>query len=826
MLSEAAPALIELNDVVKRFPGVAALDHVGLRVRVGTIHALLGENGAGKSTLINILSGVLRPDHGEFLLRGKRVMPADAKAARRLGIAAVHQEADLFSDLSVAENIAIEHGWPARGGLVHWPALRRATCSALGKLDRELDPDSLARTLTAAERQLVGIAAALAQDASILILDEPTSSLSANETETLFDHLRAFRAAGGAILYVSHRLEETFQLADEATVLRDGKRVWTGPLIGVSADQLIAWMVGRTPMKTLSRRSASLPGPVRLTCEGLTATDGSFQDVSLVVRAGEVLGIYGLIGAGRSEWAQAVFGLLPVASGQTLVDGKPWVCSAPGDAVRHGLAYLPEDRLRLGLCSGLSVKANAVLAALRRLSFGPFVSKQSEVREAGRLVNDLAIRLRTLLQPAGTLSGGNQQKVIVGRCLACQPQTLILDEPTRGVDVAAKGEIHALLHRLADTGRAVVLISSDLPEVLGQSDRVAVFREGRVADIFDPQTATAEQVARVALPIANKQASSAGEAPPSPSMAFLLREAGLFAAAFLLAAFLGWRTNGFLQAGTLRDVGESTGLLALCGLGAGVVILGGGIDISFGAIMALGAATAGYLMQNGHSPWLAVTAGLATATFAGLLNAALTLVGRVHPIVITLGTMSLYRGLVLLLISGEAIHDVPTSFHDLCLAAPLGIPVTAWLAVASLALAWFLLGWTVSGRQLYALGNNPKAAERAGIRRSRVWLATFTIEGFLAGVAGLVALGTAAHLQSNDFDEKTLEAIGVAVIGGIAITGGRGSVWGICGAALLFRILEKGWMLLHISGYWQRTIVGGLLLLAIVGDRLWRGKRT
>jgi rhamnose transport system ATP-binding protein len=435
------------------------------------------------------------------------------------------------------------------------------------------------------------------------------------------------------------------------------------------------------------------------------------------------------------------------------------------------------------------------------------------------------VRLRSAAQPIVTLSGGNQQKVVLGRWLACEPRVLILDEPTRGVDVGAKAEIHSLLRQLADSGRAVVLISSDLPEVLSHSDRVGVFREGRLVAIHDAKTATAEQVAAAALPEEKPDRDATADDSPagrSPRWQFWLRETGLLVAVALLSLGLGFGTDTFWRAETLRDVAGNAALLVLCGLGATLVLLAGALDISFGAMMALSAAVAGYLMQEGRSPALAVPAALAVGTLAGTLNASLSLVGRVHPIVVTLGTMSLYRGLTIRLIGGKAIHDLPASFRTPFAVAPLGVPLLVWLALVVIAAVWLVLSWTVPGRQVLAQGGNPRAAARVGIHRARVWLAVFAAQGFLAAVAGLLALGSAGHLQSTDFGEMTLEAIGVAVVGGIAITGGRGSVWGLWAAALLFRVLEKGWALLHVSPHWQKLIVGGLLLLAILGDRVWR----
>jgi ribose transport system ATP-binding protein/rhamnose transport system ATP-binding protein len=824
----AKSPIVSLTSVCKRFPGVTALDHVSLELRAGSIHALVGENGAGKSTLINILCGILQPDDGQVQLDGADVTLADARAARRYGIATVHQEANFFPELTVAENWALEHGWPKLGPFISWRFLRRQTTAALVAVGCSVHPDTPAAVLTAAERQELGIAAALAQSARLLVLDEPTSSLSAVETRRLFARLRQFRDEAGAVLYVSHRLEEVFALADHASVLRDGRKVWSGPISQTTSAQLIACMVGRE-LESSSDRAATVPGPVRLVCKGLSAADGSFHDVSLEAQAGEILGLYGLIGAGRSEWAQAVVGLRLISAGKIELHGGAWSPRGPADAASRGLAYLPEDRLRQGIFAGLSVRANAVIAALRRLSRGPIVSAKREVQETQASVARLSIRLRSLLQPAGTLSGGNQQKVVLGRWLGCDPDVLILDEPTRGIDVGAKVEIHGLLRRLAAAGKAVIMISSDLPEVVAQSDRIGVFREGRLASVFDARSTSAEQIATAALPLDHSNDDPSAAAREGGRSRFVaverLREAGVLVAAILVVAILTWRTDTFWQPGTLRNVGENAALLTLCGLGAGLVILAGGIDISFGSVMALAAALAGYLMQEGYSPLLAVPAGLVVSAMCGAANAGICLAGRLHPIVVTLGTMSLYRGLTVLLIGGRDILDVPRSFLTPLRSTPLGMPAAVWLALIAITLAWIILGWTVPGRHILAFGGNPIAAERTGVHRTRVWLAVFSMEGLLAGIAGIIALGLVGSMQSTDFSEKTLEAIGVAVVGGIAITGGRGSVWGIAAAALLFEVLEKGWVLMRISSYWQRTIVGGLLLLAILADRFWRTRK-
>jgi rhamnose transport system ATP-binding protein len=585
-------------------------------------------------------------------------------------------------------------------------------------------------------------------------------------------------------------------------------------------------MVGREVTHT-ERPQDREPGVVRFSSRGLTAADGSCRDVSLEVRAGEVVGLYGLIGAGRSEWAQTVFGLRRLAAGELHVDGRPVLSRTPDCLMRAGVAYVPEDRLRQGLCRGLSVRANLVLAALRRLAPRLGLSTAREEAVSRPLVERLGIRLRSLEQPAGTLSGGNQQKVVLGRWLECDPRVLILDEPTRGVDVGAKVEIHALIQRLADEGRAVVLISSDLPEVVSQADRVGVFRAGRLIGFFDFRQATPEEIAAAALPeekpvdgrkAAEKSASRLPAARRLPSV----RELSLLV---IVLAFLGLvhaRTGDFLAPGNLRGLLTDTALLGFCALGAALVILVGALDISLGALMALSAGLAGRLWEQGQ-PWPVVALVAATLGAAGgTLNASLSLLGRVHPIVVTLGTLSVYRGLTLWWLGQDV--QVAGSLRNRAFERIGGLPLVVWVGMGLAVLTWLFLTRTVLGRSFYALGSNPAAAHRAGIDRPRIWLCAFALQGVLAGLAGFLYLARSGNVQPTSFEDKTLEAIAAAVLGGVAITGGRGSVWGVLLGCLFLVSLAPAATQLHVSTSWQRTLVGGVLTVAVLLDTLWRRK--
>jgi ABC-type sugar transport system ATPase subunit/ribose/xylose/arabinose/galactoside ABC-type transport system permease subunit len=814
--------VIELAGIRKSFPGVHALRGVGLVLRSGSIHALVGENGAGKSTLINILSGVLHPDAGEVRLDGAPVSLPSPRAARQRGIVTVHQEVDLFPDLTVLENVGLQQGLPAnRLGLVDWKEQRRRTRAALAAVGDPVPAGVLAGRLTPAQRQLVEVGAAVSRAARVLVLDEPTSSLSEAEALVLFDHLRRFRAAGAAIVYVSHRFEDIFALADEVTVLRDGRRVWSGPLADTSHADLIRHMVGRE-VATGPARTGRTFGPVRLRCQGLCAADGSFADVTLEVRAGEVLGLYGLIGAGRSEWAQGLFGLRPLAGGEVAVDGRPVRPTGPGQMARAGLAYVPEDRLRQGLCRGLSVRANAVLASLRQLAPHFWLSRPAEVRRARAVVDQLGVRLHSLEQPAGTLSGGNQQKVVLGRWLSRGPAVLVLDEPTRGVDVGAREEIYALVRRQADEGRAVVFISSDLPEVMAQADRVGVFRSGRLVATLDAHAASPEDIAHAAMPAERDAGRKAAAAPPALTAPAGARELALLLVVALFFGALHALTGRFLQPDSVRALLTDAALLSFCAVGASLVLLAGGLDISLGALMALSAGVAGQLWERGAPLPVVVATALAVGAGGGALNAGLSLLGRVHPIVVTLGTMSVYRGLTLWWLGQDVLID--STRRGWALGGPLGLPLAAWLGLALLGLAWAGLRSTVAGRELYALGSNPAAAHRVSIDRGRVWLLAFTVQGALVGLAGLLYLARSGGLQPTSHEDKTLEALAAAVVGGVAITGGRGSVWGVALGCLFLVSLGPACTFLEVSPHWRQALVGSVMVGAVLVDSVWRGR--
>jgi rhamnose transport system ATP-binding protein len=477
----------------KSFGGVVALQDASLRLEPGTVHALLGENGAGKSTLIKILAGAYQPDSGSIVLDGAEVTLSNPAEARDAGVAVIYQEPTLFPDLSIAENVMMgRHPIDRRFRRIQWSELYEEVRGLLKRVGLEIGPQERLRGLSVADQQLVEVAKALSLNARVMVMDEPTASLTPGEVERLFGIVRQLRDEGVAIVFIGHRLEEVFAVSDQITVLRDGTYVGTYRTAELTPERVVELMVGR-PLETLFEREPGVPGDVALRVENLHR-EGVFADISFSVRAGEIVGLAGLVGAGRTEVARAIFGMDRLDSGTIEIFGQPVRFDAPRSALRSGVAYLPEDRQTQGLILPLSISKNVTLPILQNLTSAGFLRPRRERSLAEEYGRRLRLRASSVDQPARDLSGGNQQKVVISKWLATQPRVLILDEPTRGIDVGAKAEVHRLMGELAHSGMAILMISSELPEVLAMSDRILVMREGRMVAELDGRTATQEAV--------------------------------------------------------------------------------------------------------------------------------------------------------------------------------------------------------------------------------------------------------------------------------------------------------------------------------------------
>ncbi|WP_246580931.1 sugar ABC transporter ATP-binding protein [Deinococcus aestuarii] len=497
MTSPADPApMLTLRHASKAFGPVRALVDVSLELYPGEAHALLGENGAGKSTLVKILAGVHSPDGGVLTVGGRERHFRHPAEARDAGVAVIYQEPTLFPDLTVAENVLMGRQPLGRGGRIDAAAMNTRVTTILGDLGVALDPTRVVRGLSIADQQIVEIAKALSLSARVLIMDEPTAALTLQETARLFRVVRSLRARGAAVLFITHRLEEVFAQCQRVTVLRDGTWVSAGPTSDYTPDRVVRQMVGRE-LGELYPRGEAHAGEVVLDVRGLTQP-GVFRDVSLTVRRGEIVGLAGLVGAGRSEVARAIFGIDPRGGGEVRVNGHVVPPLSPRAAMRAGVGLVPEDRRQQGLVMDLSIERNANLAVLNRLRRGPFMDRGAEEENARSWTSRLRLKAHGLHDAVSTLSGGNQQKVVLAKWLATGPSVLIVDEPTRGIDVGAKAEVHRTLAELAGGGLAVLMISSDLPEVLGMADRILVMREGRLVGELAREQGSEESVMSLA----------------------------------------------------------------------------------------------------------------------------------------------------------------------------------------------------------------------------------------------------------------------------------------------------------------------------------------
>jgi rhamnose transport system ATP-binding protein len=490
-------SILQVKAIQKRFPGVHALKGVDFEVRPGEIHALLGENGAGKSTLIKIIAGVHTPDSGEIYMNGKPVTFANPREAQNVGVATMYQELSLYPELTVAENIFMGHA-PRRNfgpiNIMDWNSMFTRAKELLAELEiYDMDVKRLVGTLNVGNRQRVEIAKALSLNARLLIMDEPTAALTESDVANLFAIVRLLRERGVGIIYISHKLIEVFELADRVTVLRDGEYIGTKNVSETNENELISMMVGRTIENLFPKQEAVIKDVV-LEVKNLQREPHT-RNISFQVRAGEIVGLAGLVGSGRSETAQVIFGILPAESGEIWVGGRKVNITQPAEAVKYGIAYVPEDRGTQGLVRQMTIRENISMAILKQVSNTTFIDYGAEKNLAKGAIEQFGIRAYSTEQVANKLSGGNQQKVVVGKWLASNPLLIIMDEPTRGVDVGAKSEIHRLMSELAaERGLAILMISSELPEILGMSDRILVMREGAIVAEFSRAEATQEKI--------------------------------------------------------------------------------------------------------------------------------------------------------------------------------------------------------------------------------------------------------------------------------------------------------------------------------------------
>lgn len=823
--ASAAPAL-EVRHLSKSFPGVRALSDVSLTVRPGSVHALVGENGAGKSTLVKVVAGIQAPDSGDVEIAGRKMTRFTPASARAMGVGLVAQEPEHFADLTALENFYVGDWERGPGPILDWSEMEQRARDVLADLDTRVPLDARMADLPLAQRQMIQIGRALLLDARLLILDEPTAALGQAETDALFALVRRLASRGVAIIYISHRLDEVFDLADEVTVLRDGEHVATRPSQGLTRDDLVRMMVG-THVPAARREAASPEADMAgrepvLETRNLCAK-GEFEDVSLSVRPGEILGLAGLQGSGRNALAHALGGALRTGSGQVLIDGRARRLKSPRAATDAGVVLAPGDRPGQALVLPMTLRENITLSVLDEVSRGPFPRLDREREVARRYSAELDVRASSLEQVTATLSGGNQQKVSLARRLAAEPRVLVLEEPTQGVDVGARAEIHRLLRELAADGLAIIMVSSDMDEILALSDRVAVMHRGRVAEVLDGDKATKERILELAFGEGVTTEHEGGTAPaPSLWRRLLGRRELILGLVVLIASLvLGLTTDTFGTAGNFRDMAVNSSYVLIAALGMTMIILTAGIDISIGSMLALCCMAFGVMAREKVPiPWV-VVGTLSAGALLGGINAVGVGLMRLPPIIMTLATLTIFRGAVLRLGGGDWIQ-LPEEYLFLGRHVILGLPIPVWVAGIAIAAVALVLRYTAFGRSLYALGNNVEASEHLGISLRRHQLLVYTIGGLLVGLAALAYAPRFDVVQTNSGLGLEMLVITAVVVGGTDIFGGRGSVLGTVLGVILLTLISNALNLTQVSDYWEKAFHGVLVLVAVVADHVGR----
>lgn len=802
-------AFLQLSGIGKSYAGTVALSDINLSVNSGEVLALVGENGAGKSTLIEIISGMVAPESGDLYIDGERVEITNPLTARAAGISIVHQHSHLLPDLSLAENRALRIGYPRRqSGIINWPAAEKRAQADGATLAGAVDMKRRAGELNSVEKQLVELSFALADAPSLLILDEPTAALPQHEADMLLTSVRAYVENGGAALFVSHRLEEVFSLADRIAVLRDGKLVWLGPTEDTDRTALVTTMVGRSVSPSTQPNSHSNGNETTLAVRDLSSADGACSSIDIDLQKGEIYGLYGLVGGGQDALCQALAGLR-TASGNVFLCGRNISALTAVKRRNGGLVYVPGDRRTQGIFYALSNGENMAIGSENTI----WLQREREARHISDTMDTLRVRTSGPDQPVGQLSGGNQQKILLGRGLLREPTVLLIEEPTQGVDIAAKAEIHAHLRTLANRGMTILFASADLEEVLSLADRIGTMRDGALVGQWEAGKVRREEVVERALPTLEKAEPSISHTRrPIP-----WRLLTLCAINIALASISAYLAPDALQ--NALDVLLNNAVLLIGALAVGCIIIAGSIDISIGSLLGLSAVLAGLADRADMTAAHTTSIALAIGAVGGWLNGWIATRSGVHAIVVTLGTMAIYRGLIIEWSGGRWILGLSDGLRALAHSSPIGIPLLLWLALSTWISIWALLRYSRFGRRLYAVGSSPQAARYAGITERTVLPWAFALCGLLVGLAGLLQAARFGQVQTNMGTGFELQAIAAAVIGGVHIAGGRGSAAGILLGVLLIGQLANALVLLHVPAYWEGIFLGTVILSTLVLEK-------
>jgi len=818
-------ATIRLSDVTKRFGRLVALSDVSVEFYPGEVHAVLGENGAGKSTLMNIISGVLQPNTGEIEFEGVSAIPLSPESSAQLGVAISYQHPAILDDLSVIENLRV--GLP--NSVFSGRPVREVAHEILAAVDLGISLDTRCDTLTVAQKQLLEIAKALAEKPKLLILDEPTASLDQDSTDLLFTRVREVVKQGTAVIYITHRLAELRQIAQRVTVLRDGKMQGTGLVNDLSDEDLLRMIVGRRLGSTFPAKAGTVTSEVNLSVRNLSAQ--GFRDVSFEARPGEIIGVAGVAGNGQTDLVRVLAGLNPF-HGEIVLNGQ----SLNHRSLLHEVAYMPSDRHAEGLAGTLTIRENAALASLERYSTKGLINRRSELRDVGATFDSLSLKAPSIEAAVSSLSGGNQQKVVMSRALLAEPGLIIADEPTQGVDVGARAEIYKILREVSSAGKPVVVNSSDAAELEGLCDKVLVMSRGSLVEVLTGADVNEERIVATAVQAVTQADEAEGgqgaidragrhgwrhfaqldNAPAIP----------LFLVTVALALFVNGQNDNFLSSFNVSNILILATALGFVAIGQTTTLLLGAIDLSVGPLMGLLVVIASFFVLDGES---------ATTIFIGffLMFAVAGLVGIVNGVLIRFAKFTAIAATLAMYIGLQGVsflfRDSPGGYitYDVIgiITYQIGpIPVAFLVMVASALGIEYVLRYTRYGRQLRALGSHEESARRIGLKIDLVFISGFMICSMFTALAAIMLMSQIGVGDPRQGINYTLASITAVVLGGTSLRGGRGTFLGsILGALLLTEVLSTV-SFLGLSTMYQYTFQGALILAAALIYSAARGR--
>lgn len=818
----------ELSHICKSFHTVKAVNDVSFEIGRGEVHAICGENGAGKSTLMNLISGVYRYDSGEMKLEGKPYCPKNPAEARKAGVSIVFQELSMFSQQTTEMNIFAGKELTKFGFLDH-KKMRERTQKVLDEMELNIDLDVPVQQLSIGQRQWIEIARAIADEAKVLILDEPNSALNMYETEILFRLIREQTAKGMTIIYISHRMDEVFDISDRITVMRDGRYIQTLNTKDTNVDEIISLMLGHDA-KCVYTRAPSEKGEVVLDVEKLSAP--GLQDVSFSVRAGEVVGLSGLSGSGYEVLLKVLFGLEHFTEGTITMDGEQIAPSSPLEAMKKHIAMVPSDRRDTGLMTDWSIGRNIAQSILRLNSKHGLLQHKENKKVAEEYIKKLNVICTSQESRVIELSGGNQQKVLLAKWLATHPRLLILDDPTRGIDVGAKQEIYQLIDRLTSQGFAVILTSSEIDELTALSDRILLFRNGKHIKTVDYGTTKGTILKYIAVDTEhtqqqNQQVCTADESRKSPLLKkakkmFSFKEIGVLMALVAVIAGFGIFVPSFMTAENLAVILKQMSILGILTFGMTFVFCANEVDLSVGMILNATMACVALLMTRTQiNPWVCVLIGMCFSTALGTINGLLAVAFDLPTIVITLGTMSIYRGLALVLNDGKTISNLPEStFLDVARYKVFGISLLAVITLVVFVICAILFRHNKIARHLLLAGDNSAAAKKRGINTQALRVFVMAFSGFMCGLAAMLTLSNLTSADTTTGNGYEMSAIGAVVIGGTKMGGGAGTMWGSLIGIALVTVIQNGLVFLGLQSAWRSLFVGITMIAAIAIDTI------